>query len=176
MRHDSFEGRRSDPGGARGHTLDGRFVWAYRATTGAGAGPSRLKIDERSLRRFCGVDSRPGGKAATGPGGWWPQAGGINVAAMSSEPDKRHRFDPPFAEIQARQMGELVRGESRWEVLLEVARDDDVGALRGRMHFVSGNTHRLSGWIFLEWAAKDIEARFGEFSAQELWNLLDSLA
>lgn len=103
--------------------------------------------------------------------------GGINVAAMSTEPNPSgQRFDPPFADIQARQMGELVRGDSRWNVLLEVARDDQVGALRGRMHFVSGNLHRLSGWIFLEWAAKDIEARFAEFSAQELWNLLDSLA
>jgi hypothetical protein len=28
----------------------------------------------------------------------------------------------------------------------------------------------------LEWDEKDVEARFNEFSAQELWNLLDSLA
>jgi hypothetical protein len=95
---------------------------------------------------------------------------------MSQEPRKSQRFQPPLSEIQARQMGELVRGESRWDVLIEFARDEDVGALRGRMHFVSGNLHRLSGWIFLEWSAKDIEARFAEFSAQELWNLLDSLA
>jgi hypothetical protein len=61
-------------------------------------------------------------------------------------------------------------------VLIECARDDEVGALRGRIHFISGVLHRLSGWIFLEWSARDIETRFNEFSAQELWNLLDSLA
>ncbi len=94
---------------------------------------------------------------------------------MSGEPRKSKRFDPPLSEIQARQMGELQRGDSRWDVLIEFARDDEIGALRGRIHFVSGAVHRVSGWIFLEWSAKDIEARFGEFSAQELWNLLDSL-
>lgn len=94
---------------------------------------------------------------------------------MSGEPKKSGRFDPALRDIQARQMGELARGESRWDVLLEFARDDEIGALRGRIHFVGGNLHRLSGWIFLEWSAKDIEARFAEFSAQELWNLLDSL-
>jgi hypothetical protein len=94
---------------------------------------------------------------------------------MPGEPRKSKRFDPPLADIQARQMGELQRGESRWDVLVEFARDEEVGALRGRIHFVSGQVHRVSGWIFLEWSARDIEARFGEFSAQELWNLLDSL-
>ena len=95
---------------------------------------------------------------------------------MPEEPRKSARFDPPLKEIQAQQMGELVRGESRWDVLVEYARDEDIGALRGRIHFVSGNIHRLSGWIFLEWAAADIRTRFEEFSAQELWNLLDSLS
>lgn len=94
---------------------------------------------------------------------------------MSQEPRKSKRFDPPLSEIQARQMGELQRGESHWDVLIEFARDEEVGALRGRIHFISGLHHRLSGWIFLEWAARDIETRFNEFSAQELWNLLDSL-
>lgn len=95
---------------------------------------------------------------------------------MTDEPRKSRRFDPPLGEIQARQMGELLRGEDRWDVLVEFARDEDVGALRGRIHFVMGVVHRISGWIFLEWSARDIETRFGEFSAQELWNLLDSLA
>jgi hypothetical protein len=94
---------------------------------------------------------------------------------MAQEPRKSKRFDPPLNEIQARQMGELQRGESRWIVLIECARDDEVGALRGRIHFICGVLHRLSGWIFLEWSARDIETRFNEFSAQELWNLLDSL-
>jgi hypothetical protein len=94
---------------------------------------------------------------------------------MPGEPRKSKRFDPPLADIQSRQMGELQRGDSRWDVLVEFARDEEIGALRGRIHFVAGQTHRVSGWIFLEWSARDIEARFGEFSAQELWNLLDSL-
>lgn len=85
------------------------------------------------------------------------------------------RFDPPLGAIKARQMGELVRGDSRWNVLLEYVTDPSVEAIRGRIHFIAGNIHRLSGWIFLEWAEKDIEIRFAEFSPQELWNLLDSL-
>ena len=95
---------------------------------------------------------------------------------MPDEPRKSTRFNPPLSEIQARQMGELQRGADHWDVLVEFARDDEIGALRGRIHFVMGVVHRISGWIFLEWSARDIEARFGEFSAQELWNLLDSLA
>jgi len=72
-------------------------------------------------------------------------------------------------------MGELVRGDSRWDVLLETVRDSTVDAVRGRMHFISGNIHRISGWIFLEWTEREVQERFAEFSAQELWNLLDSL-
>ncbi len=86
------------------------------------------------------------------------------------------RFEPPLSDIRSRQMGELARGEQRWDVLLETVRDADIGGIRGRIHFIGGNVHRLSGWVFLEWAEKDVEERFGEFSAQELWNLLDSLA
>jgi hypothetical protein len=95
--------------------------------------------------------------------------------APEAEGKKSSRFDPPLNQIKARQMGELVRGESRWDVLLETVRDYSVEAVRGRIHFISGNTHRLSGWIFLEWVEKDVEVRFAEFSAQELWNLLDAL-
>lgn len=97
---------------------------------------------------------------------------------MTEDSDGRiaqSRFEPSLAEIKARQMGELTRGQSHWDVLLEVARDSELGAIRGRIHFISGNIHRLSGWIFLEWSDKDIEARFSAFSAQDLWNLLDSL-
>jgi len=69
----------------------------------------------------------------------------------------------------------LMRGDNRWDVLLETFKDE--GAIvRGRIHFVCGSSHRLSGWIFVERSDKDVEERFGEFSAQELWNLLDSLA
>jgi hypothetical protein len=99
------------------------------------------------------------------------------MCPRSDHPDPRRttRFDPPLKQIKARQMGELQRGEARWDVLLETVQDPSVGGLRGRIHFISGNVHRLSGWIFLEWAESEIDARFGEFSAQELWNLLNSL-
>jgi len=88
---------------------------------------------------------------------------------------KPARFDPPLSEIKARSMGELARGEVRWDVVLETVLDQSVRGIRGRIHFVSGATHRLSTWIFLEWSEKEVEERFAEFSAQELWNLLDSL-
>ena len=97
---------------------------------------------------------------------------------MPTESDPRPntaRFDPPLHQIKARQMGELVRGDSRWDVVLESVMDPTVNAVRGRIHFISGNVHRLSGWIFLEWSEGDVDIRFGEFSAQELWTLLDSL-
>jgi hypothetical protein len=97
------------------------------------------------------------------------------MTSSGSGAPKQTRFDPPLSDIKARQMGELVRGESHWDVLLETVRDGEVEAMRGRIHFVSGNVHRLSGWIFLEWREPEIQERFGEFSAQELWNLLDSL-
>jgi len=86
-------------------------------------------------------------------------------------------FNPPLAEIKARQMGVLEKASSRWDVLLETAQDVDVGAVRGRIHFVSGNIHRLSGWIFLEWTEKEVDSRFAGFaaSAQQLWDLLKSL-
>jgi hypothetical protein len=88
------------------------------------------------------------------------------------------RFEPPLDKIKARQMGELEKGSSCWVVLLETALDPELGATRGRLHFVSGNIHQLSAWIFLEPTQKDVEARFsssGFRSGQELWNLLRSL-
>ncbi len=88
---------------------------------------------------------------------------------------KSTRFEPTFAEIKQRQAGNLTRGSSHWEVLLESAADADLQAYRGRIHFISGNLHRLSGWIFLELSEKDIEQRFSGFSAQDLWNMLKSL-
>ena len=99
---------------------------------------------------------------------------------MEKEPDGKKpsgRFDPPWSEIKARQMGELEVGEARWEVLLETARDHADGVLRGRIHFISGNAHRLSGWMFLEWDEAEVEGRFREFSSgRNLWDLLKSLA
>lgn len=103
----------------------------------------------------------------------------INVCHMTSDSGgtpTKHGFDPLYSDIKTLQMGELARGEDRWDVLLETVRDQEIEAVRGRMHFVSGgNTHLWSSWIFLEWSSKEIEARFNEFSPQELWTLLDSL-
>ncbi len=100
---------------------------------------------------------------------------------MAAEGDTRSassRFDPPLSQIKARQMGELVRGDSRWDVLLETVQDAGLGGIRGRVHFISGNAHRLSGWIFLEWSEQEVLQRFSEFSSSgwELWNLLNSLS
>jgi len=84
-------------------------------------------------------------------------------------------FMPAWSAIKTREAGKLTRGSSDWDVLLETAKDPELGAIRGRIKFVSGNLHRLSGWIFLEWSEKEIETRFAAFSAQDLWNLLKSL-
>ena len=100
----------------------------------------------------------------------------MHSSDTNGTPSPRKHFDPPLSAIKARQMGELARGDDRWDVVLESVRDDEMNGLRGRIHFVSGNIHRISGWIFLEWAEKDVDARFTEFSAQELWNMLDSLS
>jgi hypothetical protein len=100
---------------------------------------------------------------------------------MAREPDRKTtqtRFEPPLSEIKARQMGELTRGTSRWDVLLETAADSELNAIRGRIHFISGNVHKLSAWIFLEGSQREVETRFSSFSAsgQDLWNLLKSLS
>ena len=97
----------------------------------------------------------------------------MSVDSEGRKPSKH--FTPAWSEIKARQAGELTRGASHWDVLLETAPDAELQAIRGRIHFISGNLHKLSGWIFLEWSEKDIETRFSAFSAQDLWNLLKSL-
>jgi len=85
---------------------------------------------------------------------------------------------PQFAWMQrAHHMGQLARGgDARWDVYLEVAPDTDRLAVRGRIHFTAGERHRESAWIFLEYSDKDIRERFQDFSAVELWNLLESLS
>jgi len=80
----------------------------------------------------------------------------------------------PWAQ-HSHHMGHLQRGEIRWEVYLESAPDPDRVTVRGRVHFVAGDRHRESAWVFLEYTDKDIRERFDEFSAVELWNLLESL-
>jgi hypothetical protein len=71
-------------------------------------------------------------------------------------------------------MGHLTRGEIRWDVFLELHADAD-RVRRGRVHFVAGERHRESAWIFLEYTDRDVLERFNEFSAVELWSLLESL-
>lgn len=79
-------------------------------------------------------------------------------------------------------LGELNRGDTQWVVYLDT-RPHPRGAtlkynsLQGRLHFVGADDQvRSTGWIFAEWSEADILHRFNEFSAAELWLLLDSLA
>jgi hypothetical protein len=84
----------------------------------------------------------------------------------------------PFpGQERAKHMGELKRGDERWEVYIEMQPDGEVGggAVRGRVHFVGGERRRTTGWIFLEWSEREIQERFGEFSAVELWHFVQSL-
>jgi len=71
-------------------------------------------------------------------------------------------------------MGELRRGERRWDVYLE-AEGTGAGTVRGRIHFMAPGDHRATGWIFLEPGEREVRDRFGEFSAVELWHFLEAL-
>src|SRR2546427_1179989 len=66
---------------------------------------------------------------------------------------------------RAKHMGELKRGDERWDVFVEMQPDAEVGAVRGRVHFVNGEHRRTTSWIFLERSEREIQERFGEFSA-----------
>lgn len=82
-----------------------------------------------------------------------------------------------------RDLGDLARADARWRVYVETRAhprgpDGPRGTpLQGRLHFVEADGERVrsTGWIFVEWTEADVLARFGEFSAAELWLLLDSL-
>jgi hypothetical protein len=76
---------------------------------------------------------------------------------------------------QARHMGELKRGPQRWDVYLELQPDPEMGAIRGRIHFVGPEGHKTTGWVFLEWQERDILERFGEFSAVELLQFVEAI-
>ena len=76
---------------------------------------------------------------------------------------------------RAKHMGELKRGEERWEVFIEMQADTDVGAVRGRVHFVNGERRRTTSWVFLERTEREIQERFGEFSAVELWHFVQAI-
>jgi hypothetical protein len=86
------------------------------------------------------------------------------------------RMTAPFpGHERAKQMGELKRGAQRWEVFVETQPDVELQAVRGRLHFLHGDRHRATSWIFLESTERDIHERFGEFSAVELWHFLEAL-
>jgi hypothetical protein len=72
-------------------------------------------------------------------------------------------------------MGELKRGPSRWDVYLELEPDSELEAVRGRIHFVGDGVRKTTGWVFLERQEKDIVERFGEFSAVELLQFVESI-
>jgi len=73
----------------------------------------------------------------------------------------------------ARHLGDLGRGDERWQVYLETLPKGQ--RVSGRVHFVQDSVTRSSAWILLEWNEPDVVARFNEFSAVELWRLLESL-
>jgi hypothetical protein len=82
-----------------------------------------------------------------------------------------------------RLLGELQRGGLQWNVVLETRphprAPGGAGPWQGRLHFVrddGGEPTRSTGWIFVEWGEQEMLGRFAEFSAVELWKLLDSLA
>jgi hypothetical protein len=80
-----------------------------------------------------------------------------------------------FPAVGSKRMGELRRGSASWDVFLECESDRATGATRGRIHFVSGARTRTSAWIFLEWTVRDVEERFHEFAATELWGLVEGI-
>lgn len=86
------------------------------------------------------------------------------------EPSPRFPWMPT-----ALHLGQLARGGARWEVYLQSEPHPDVGAIRGRLHFVAADRHRATTWIFLEWTAKEVVDRARHFSAQELWTFLEGL-
>lgn len=84
---------------------------------------------------------------------------------------------PAFGWSQhATHMGQLNRADAKWDVFLELVADTaDKHLRRGRVHFVAGERHRESAWIFLEYTDREVLDRFNEFSAIELWSLVESL-
>lgn len=73
----------------------------------------------------------------------------------------------------ARHLGDLARGDLSWRVYLETAAAPPPA--RGRIHFVSADATRTTGWIFVEPTEPELVRRFHDFSPVELWKLLESL-
>jgi hypothetical protein len=72
-------------------------------------------------------------------------------------------------------MGDLKRGDEHWYVYLETFHDSDLGAARGRVHFVGATESRNTSWIFLEWQEDEITERFAKMSPLELWSFVEAL-
>jgi hypothetical protein len=70
-------------------------------------------------------------------------------------------------------LGDLGRGGVVWRVFLETR--TDTMPVKGRVHFVTESGQRSTGWIFIEPSEQDLMRRFHEFSALELWRVLESL-
>ncbi|HLG06346.1 MAG TPA: hypothetical protein VI383_09370 [Gemmatimonadales bacterium] len=74
----------------------------------------------------------------------------------------------------SRHLGDLARGGISWRVFLETRPGEQPA--RGRIHFTSGGGEtRSTGWIFVEPSEQELVRRFNEFSAVELWKLVESL-
>lgn len=73
----------------------------------------------------------------------------------------------------ARHLGDLARADERWQVYLETRTQGRT--VSGRVHFVQAEQRRSSAWILLEWSEQEVMNRFNEFSAVELWRLVESL-
>jgi hypothetical protein len=73
----------------------------------------------------------------------------------------------------ARHLGDLGRADERWQVFLETRAQGKL--VSGRVHFVQEELTRTTAWILLEWSEQDVLNRFNEFSAVELWRLVESL-
>jgi hypothetical protein len=101
----------------------------------------------------------------------------VGMAAGGNLPPYIHNsMTQPFPGAErAKHMGELRRGDAQWDVYLEAQADQDLGAVRGRLHFLAQTRHKATGWIFLERQERDIQDRFGEFSAVELWHFVESI-
>jgi hypothetical protein len=90
--------------------------------------------------------------------------------------------DDPGRLPAGRHLGELQRGDVQWTVLLETRPHPRAhgprASVQGRLHFVrdGGDAVRSTGWIFVEPGESEMLVRFSDFSAVELWHLLDSLA
>jgi hypothetical protein len=96
----------------------------------------------------------------------------------------RHSIPAPSPEPthHGRLLGDLARGDQRWAVHLDTRphpRGPDAGGplLQGRLVFAAAEgAVRRTAWIFVERDEPGMLQRFAEFSANELWQLLDSLA